>query len=421
MDRKMAPFVVWVCVAAGAGCTASTGDAAPTPPVAPSDDPADWPVDSSTPWHPVVSQERFVVPSDALPMTTDTSNNNVDIMLFQDRLFMAWRTAETHWASVNTAMMVVSSTDMGQSWEQEAVIEMGSDVREPRFMVFDGALMLHWFQGGTDPLGFDPQAMWRMRREGLGQWTPREMWGQDGEIPWQMKVRNGQAFMTSYRGAHYRIEGDPSIDVYFKTSTDGTHWAVQDPAHPAVYHGGVSEVAFEFDLSGNLWGVTRNEDGDASGFGSHVCFAPAGDLSNWQCPARCSPERYDSPWMFRHGSELYLVARRDVGGPFDEGLTGMSLEDQRVTYLLDYWNRPKRTALYRIDQTNREVVHLMDLPGVGDTAFPSIRRLDAHRFVMANYTSPLDAPGISWITGQGSPRGTQIYLMEITFEPGAAP
>jgi hypothetical protein len=29
--------------------------------------------------------------------------------------------------------------------------------------------------------------------------------------------------------------------------------------------GGISEVGFQFDLEGNLWGVGRNEDGDDSG------------------------------------------------------------------------------------------------------------------------------------------------------------
>ena len=58
---------------------------------------------------------------------------------------------------------------------------------------------------------------------------------------------------------------------------------------PVVYTGGVSEVGFAFDGEGNLWGVTRNEDGDASGFGSHVVFAPADDLANWQFPDTLEP------------------------------------------------------------------------------------------------------------------------------------
>ena len=180
-------------------------------------------------------------------------------------------------------------------------------------------------------------------------------------------------------------------------------------------------MAFEFDLDGSLWAVTRNEDGDASGFGSHLCRAPAEDLSAWDCPAQTDPERYDSPKMFRHEGEIYLVARRDIGGPYDRRDTDLSLAQRRGRYLIDYSLRPKRTALYRIDRTARRVVHVMDLPGVGDTAFPSVRQTGPHSFLLANYTSPLDDPDISWLQGQTSNRGTQIYLATIDFVPYSGP
>jgi hypothetical protein len=59
----------------------------------------------------------------------------------------------------------------------------------------------------------------------------------------------------------------------------------------------------------------------------------------------------------------------------------------------------------------------MDLPGCGDNAFPSVRRIDANSFLMANYTSPLDEPNISWIDGQTHDEGTQLYLLTLTFTP----
>ena len=46
-----------------------------------------------------------------------------------------------------------------------------------------------------------------------------------------------------------------------------------------------------------------------------------------------------------------------------------------------------------------------------------IRRTGPHTFLMANYTSPLDEPDISWIEGQTNPRGTQLYFLTITFVP----
>lgn len=35
--------------------------------------------------------------------------------------------------------------------------------------------------------------------------------------------------------------------------------------------------------------------------------------------------------MFRHGDDLYLVARRDVDGPFDLGYTELPFDVQKVS------------------------------------------------------------------------------------------
>lgn len=386
-------------------------------PGTPSDDPADWEVDTSVAYVVTASAPRFVVPSLAMPpeVGLERANNNVEIVFHQGRLFMAWRQAETHFAGPDVKMQVVSSPDEGLTWDYEATIAIGTDVREPRFVSMQGELHLYYFESGDNPITFRPKNMWRITRRGPREWSAPEKTGRDKEVPWDLKVRGGVAYMTSYSGAHYGV-GEGAVQVYFQSSQDGLTWAPVDPERVASYSGGVSEVAFELDEAGDAWFVTRNEDGDETGFGSHVCFASRANLADWACPAQADPERYDSPELFRHGQDLYLVARRDIGGPFDQGRPG-TVDENRQRYLLDYSTRPKRSALYRIDRGRRRVEHLMDLPGVGDTAFASIRRTGAHTFLMANYTSPLDDPDVTWLEGQTSPRGTQLYLMTLTLTP----
>ncbi|MGB1318871.1 MAG: hypothetical protein ACPG5W_11715, partial [Flavobacteriales bacterium] len=68
-----------------------------------------------------------------------------------------------------------------------------------------------------------------------------------------------------------------------------------------------------------------------------------------------------------------------------------------------------------INQETRKVEWVMDLPGAGDTAFPSILRLDKHRFLVANYTSPINHQKRDWLAGQLGK--TKIYLQLITFAP----
>mmetsp|Transcript_19723 Transcript_19723/g.27507 ORF Transcript_19723/g.27507 Transcript_19723/m.27507 type:complete len:235 (-) Transcript_19723:26-730(-) len=230
-----------------------------------------------------------------------------------------------------------------------------------------------------------------------------------------MGVHKGIAYASSYSGNHYNPT-KPSVGVYFNQSKDGFNWEPVNPSQPILYLGGVSEVGWTFDDDGNLWGVMRNEDGDDTGFGSHVVFAPASDIGNWTIyPTHSDPWIYESPKMFTHENEVYLIARRDINGPYDRGHTHLPFDAQKYINLSEYSLRAHTTSLWRINKDTKELEWIFDLPGDGDTAFPSIIRLGRHKFLVANYTSPLNHPDWSWVEGQTSSEGTQIYFIEILF------
>ncbi|MCA9671715.1 MAG: hypothetical protein KC503_39220 [Myxococcales bacterium] len=386
------------------------------PSSSPSDDPSHYTVPDKA-YTPVLSKPVWVVPGDNLPagVVPAAANNNVEIIFFNGRLFMAWRTNKTHFASADVKMYVVSSDDLGKTWRFEHEIAIGTDVREPRFVGIKGRLLLYYVKLGKIPTAFTPLGVYRIEYLGPGSWSPPVQTADANEVLWRLKKRNGLVWMTSYRGLDYGPSAG-ELEVLFQRSSDGLTFEPLG-GDGVVYKGGVSEVAFEFDETGALWAVTRNEDGDASGFGSHLCTAKAGDLGNWDCPKKSDPYRYDSPWMIRHGRDLYLVARRDPNGPFDQGDDALPFEQRKAKYLSAYSTSTKRTALYKIDRDNKKVVHLLDLPSAGDNAFPSVRRLDAHRFLIANYTSPLEMTEASWIDGQIAQQGTQLYFIMLTFEP----
>jgi len=367
----------------------------------------------------VVSDPLWVVPSDALPSAApaQAANNNLSIFLFEDRLFLAWRTAPSHFASAETRMHVISSPDLGQTWDYETTFHAGTDLREPLLYEAQGILYLTFFEAGTDPLAFEPNNPWRSSRNGPGDWAYPQQWGAEGEVPWEVVQHAGKFYLTSYLGPHYEIGEPGDLDVRFRWSSDGVSWLPVGKTGPVVYHGGGSEAAFEFGPAGDLWAALRNEDGDDTGFGTLLCHAPADHLERWNCPDVSDPERYDSPRMFRHEDEIYMVARRDIDGPYDQSDPETTFAEQQLTNLLSYSGRAKRTAVYRIDRDAGQVVHLMDLPSAGDTSFPSIQQLGDHTFLVGNYTSPLDDPDISWIDGQVAEDGTQIYLLTLTFVP----
>lgn len=368
---------------------------------------------------PTLGTVRFVIPGLDLPdeLPTGASNNNVSIALHEDRLFLAWRTAPTHFASGDSRMHVMSSLDLGETWTFEATWALDADVREPLLLSHEGRLYFSFFEAGTNVAAFEPHAVWRTERTELGVWTEIAEWGDLGEVPWDARVHGDDVFMTSYFGTHYDFDAQESeVEVRFYRSTDAWSWEPVSGGDAQVYFGGASEAAFGWDDDGTLWSILRNEDGDTSGFGSLLCSAKEGDWGTWDCPEQSDPERYDSPRMFEHGGDVWLVARRDIDGPYDQSIA-TDFADRRWDNLTAYSARPKRTALYRIDRDLRAVEHVVDLPSAGDTAFPSVVQLDDHRFLVANYTSPPDDPDRSWLEGQGAADGTQIYLQEIRFEP----
>ena len=82
--------------------------------------------------------------------------------------------------------------------------------------------------------------------------------------------------------------------------------------------------------------------------------------------------------MFRHGSELYLVARTDPGGPFwsrdDPLLSLLPAWEHHLADLVSFSFRQHGTGLWHLDRASGQLNLILELAGCGDTAFPSIIR-----------------------------------------------
>merc|ERR1719369_707327 len=358
-------------------------------------------------WAPVlVGEPQVLISKHVTPhpeAETMESNNNIAGIVFNSRLFLAWRSAPVHFAGKDTRIYIVSSPDNGTSWDMEANLFYGRDLREPFFLAIDGKLLFSFFEGGTNPIDFEPFGLFRMERIGMGDWTAPELFGHDGEVIWEIVRENGTAFAQSYSG-DYSTPGDPQdlgkLNMFLNKSKDGIDW--EPEGQEIVYHGGLTELGFNFDLDGNMWGVGRNEDGDDSGWGSRTFFAEKEDLSNWQFISNESyPWIYESPKMFRHGSDLYLVARTDPGGPFwskeNPLLNILPAWEHHLYDLVEFSFRQHGTAIWRLNQESGSLEPLLQLEGCGDTAFPSIIRLSLHEYLILNYSSPFDACPANWL------------------------
>jgi hypothetical protein len=351
-----------------------------------------------------------VVPGDGLPddVVVQPSANNLDVVAHDGRVFLAFRTAPSHFASTETVLYVVSGADE-QSWDYETAFTMGTDLRECRFLSWDGHLFLYFAVLGTDPEDFEPQGAKVSEYLGPGQWTEPVDVGPPGFIPWRTKVVDGVPYMTGYVGGEniYDADGEP-IEISWLTTVDGYTWDAVVPGQRVVETGGGSETDFALLDDGSLVAVTRNEAGDAaSGWGSKICTAPADALGAWDCAS--DPKKYDSPLVFEYADRVWLLGRRNVTDTGDYDLGRRELDDGEETlyYEAAYWQEPKRCSLWEVHPDSRAVSFVLDLPSKGDTCFAGILDLGGGSFAVYDYSSPLEGDDVSWVEGQHGE--TRIY------------
>lgn len=364
---------------------------------------------------PQVEDLRQVVPSAGLPpeVAPDNANNNLDIVRHEGRLYLAFRTAPTHFASPDVKLHVVSTTDE-QSWRWEGTFARGTDLREPRFLSWKGELRLTFAVLGASVLDFEPQGAMVTRLIAPGQWTEPTWFADDTFIPWRTKVIKGTPHMIGYTGGgNIYDEGAEPISIHWLTTEDGDTWTPMVPNQPVVQTGGGSETDLEILDDGTVIAVTRNEAGDETGYGSKICRAEPNSPGDWKCVH--DPRKFDSPLVFRQGPDVWLIARRNVSetGAYDLGLDDLPPQKRHQEYQLAYWKLPKRCALWRVDPVSLTVDHVLDLPSRGDTCFPGLVRESDSRVLVYNYSSPVDGDDLSWVDGQFGP--TMIYRQIIDF------
>jgi len=378
------------------------------------------PADPTPPPVPQISDLRQVIPSDGLPpeVVLQDANNNLDIQEHDGRLFLAFRTAPTHFASEETELYVVSSVDE-EDWRFEGRFWLGTDLREPQLVSWEGTLHLFFAVLGTDPLAFEPggsrHAIWR----GPGDWTAPEVVFDVDFIPWRIKPIDGRLSLVGYTGGAmvYDPESDEAIEVFWRASDDGLSWEAAHAGAEVVHRGGASETDLVVREDGSVVAVMRNEAGDEDGFGSKICRAEPDAPGDWRCEP--DPRKYDSPLLFSAEDRVWLVARRNLteSGHYDLQMDHLDHRTQFFTYQIDYWQQPKRCALWEVDPEALSVSWVLDLPSRGDTCFPELVERDGER-ILYNYSSDPDGADLSWLDGQMAP--TMIYRQTLSFTAAGA-
>jgi len=355
---------------------------------------------------------------------SNNANNNVSLIAFDQKIVVAYRTAETHFASPLARIVVVTADDQDlEDWKEIWSYQTGAnDLRETLFFELNGRLFLYFVCLVPNKReGFLPQRTNWTSTGDLKVWLPPAEVGRVTEIVWDVKVVDTEghqvAYKTSYTGNHYAAYA--VVSVLFEQSTNGSQWKSVGK-DSTVYVGGVSEVSFAFTAKGDLVAIGRNEDGDASGFGSQLFFARKGDLGSWVPLKMSIPYRFDSPRMVCLDGHVLLFARyaresyAAIPGWLPLGL-------QQIGNLFAYSALPKGGAAYYIKEPGddgcwcEQPVHLIQsLEGTfGDTGFFSITKNNsAGDLILANYASSSLHSHAPWVVGQFN-YATEVHVCRL--------
>lgn len=331
------------------------------------------------------------------------SNNNLDIVKYKERYYLAFRTAPSHFASKKAVMYVVSSADL-ETWQYETEFALQRDVREPRFAVYRDTLNLYFFTGGTKPMRFEPNEVLLARKAGNGSWSAQQSVNLDGFVPWRLRIRADTLYLSAYYGRGlYKGSHHSNLRLFYSTNGTGWHTLSTEPQIDIL---NAEEGEFIFDKKGDMYATVRLE-----GTGALVCKAPARNLSNWQ--QRRTKAKYDSALLFEHNDDIYLISRRNVDGDMDKVKNRKNDKQGRVRNLIRYSITRKVTALYKFDKDNLTVTPVIDFPSTGDNAYAGIAQVDANTYVVMNYSSDIAKRKKNWIRGQLGK--TYIYWTKLRF------
>lgn len=331
------------------------------------------------------------------------SNNNLDLVKYNGRYYMAFRTAPTHFASTKTVLYIVSSSNM-QQWNYETEIHTGYDLREPRFAVYHDTLHMYYFEGGKDKFKFEPRYVMAMRTTGQG-WGKPETINLDGFVPWRLRERNDTLYLSAYYGKGlYKKNHHSNLRLFY--STNAIQW-LQISEAPQIEVLSAEEGEFIFDKQGNMYGTVRLE-----GSGALVCRADAHKLQQWNY--KRTKYKYDSALLFDHNEEIYLVARRNIDGEMDKVKHRKTEQQGKMRNLIRYSITQKVTSLYKFNKDSLTVTPLLDFPSTGDCSYAGIAQIDKDTYLLMNYSSDIKKRKRIWINGQLGK--TYIYSTVLRFQ-----
>ena len=306
-------------------------------------------------------------------------NAFTDLVRFQDRLYLTFRSCpDGHGVFPTASIIILTSDNDGKDWQPVHRFSVAKrDTRDPHFLVFRDRLFVYtgtWYCGDGPPKQRDLN-----EHLGYAAWTsdgnkwhsPVMLEGTYGHYVWRAATYGDKAYLCGRRKKEFvRIatpEDDPAVQSAILESDDGLVFRYKGLFQDEFG----DETAFLFEPDGALVAISR------SGGGRNAQLVRAGSLN--EAVQRLDLGQYIGGPLLTRWDGHYLVGGRKTSG-----------------------GTPKTALHWLVGEQLHEVA---ELPSGGDNSYPGFVELAPGRALLSYYSSHEK--------GDAGRELTAIYLAEL--------
>ena len=314
-------------------------------------------------------------------------NSNTDMIFWRDQFYLVHASSPFHFASDQSKLHVLRSSDAHQ-WQELAQFDPpGEDIRDPKFTIIHDRLFLYALKN-TDFTAEPYMTVYSVSEDGQN-WSDFQIVEPQGWLFWRPKTADNQ---TWYVPAYWHEHGQSIL----LRSVDGIQWEKVSQ----IYIGDRNdETAIEFLTDGRMIATGRLEFSDiyfGHPEGSTLIATSDPPYSDWTVATRSKITRLDGPALFSYNDQVYAVGRYQpvVSGPFE--------------WMGSIFTR-KRTSLFLVREDG--LVYLSDLPSAGDTSYAGVV-VQGDTLYTCYYTNDTRRD-YTWILGMISPSSIPIVQVDL--------
>ncbi len=300
-------------------------------------------------------------------VAAEQPTHGLDVIRYRERTYLAFRSASRSEPHADASIVVISSSDE-RRWQHEANIALGTEVRDPAFLVLDGTLFVYANTLGSHRYSLQPQNVVVANKSGETWSAPREL-----DLPHQLVTHvgndGGRPLMVVRQGAHspFELKGHPS-SVRILTTSDGYRWDPLAGQDDTGMNAGTTDATFSREEDGNAFGVVNRSLNGAQPGQTFVCLADS-DAAGWDCTP--TPLALSNPTTFRLGLHTYVLGGVAVDASAAQqveptsALGDLSLAYARVRHEVVRLASRQRCGIWRIAPRQRQLVAVTELPARG--------------------------------------------------------